>query len=380
MRLLLDAHLDLALNAVNFDRDITVSLDAMNGAEAHMTDAPFRGRGTVTLPELRRAGVAVCIATLLSRSGPQHKRPPGYQRVDLDCATRDAAYSACHAHLAYYRLLERREEVALIYTASQLDRHWQRWQAAADRSRLPIGVILSMEGADPIHDPDDLEYWWNQGLRAIGPAHYGHSHYAGGTNTDGPLTADGRRLLFRMERLGIALDVTHLSDPAMADALDRFGGTIWASHHNCRSLVAWQRQLTDEQIVRLVDRDAVIGLAFDAIMLYPGWVRGQTSPEVLEISAAADHIDHLCQLAGSTRHVGIGTDLDGAYGTEQTPRDLKSIVDVRNLEDILSRRGYSATDLDAIFHGNWLRKLREALPDDDDRRDDAALKLSVKSA
>ena len=106
----------------------------------------------------------------------------------------------------------------------------------------------------------------------------------------------------------------------------------------------------------------MIGIAFDAIMLYPGWVRGETSPEVLDISAAADHIDHICQLAGDVLHVGIGTDLDGAYGTEQTPRDLKSIADVHKLEDILARRGYSSADIDAIFFGNWLRKLRQALP------------------
>ena len=135
----------------------------------------------------------------------------------------------------------------------------------------------------------------------------------------------------------------------MVEALNRFEGHLWASHHNCRALVPWQRQLTDEQIRRLVERDAVIGIAFDAIMLYPGWVRGETSPEVLDISAAADHIDHICQLAGDVRHVGIGTDLDGGYGTEQTPRDLKSIADVHKLEDILAARGYSSDDIDAIF-------------------------------
>jgi membrane dipeptidase len=160
----------------------------------------------------------------------------------------------------------------------------------------------------------------------------------------------------------MVLDVTHFSDDSMAEALDRFEGPLWASHHNCRALVPWQRQLTDEHIRRLVKRDAVIGIAFDAIMLYPGWVRGQTSPEVLGISAAADHIDHICQLAGDVRHVGIGTDLDGAYGTEQTPRDLKSIADVHKLEDVLAKRGYSDNDIDSVFFGNWLRKLGQALP------------------
>jgi membrane dipeptidase len=362
MPLLIDAHLDLALNALNYDRDITLSLAAMNAAEAHMDDAPFRGRGTVTLPEMRKAGIAVCIATLLARSGPRHTRPARYARGDLDSATRDSAYCGCHAQLSYYRLLEHRGEIRLLKSREDLADHWSRWKSTADRSRLPIGTILSMEGADPIHDPGQLPYWWDQGLRAIGPAHYGHSHYSAGTNADGGLTPAGRELLGEMERLGFVLDVTHLSDQGMSEALDSFRGTVWASHHNCRALVDWQRQLTDEQIKRLVEREAVIGIAFDAIMLYHGWVRGKTQPDVLDISSAADHIDHICQLAGDVRHVGIGSDLDGAYGTEQTPRNLKSIADLQRLVDILASRGYSSGDIDAVFWGNWLRKLTASLP------------------
>jgi membrane dipeptidase len=364
MRLLIDAHLDLALNALNYDRDLRLPLAKMNEAEVTMDDGPFRGRGTVTLPEMRRAGVAVCIVTLLARSGPQHKRQQRYLRADLDHATREGAFAACHAQLAYYRLMERRGDLCIITTAAELDDHWRRWAAAApdDWPNLPIGAVISMEGADPILNPGDLEYWWTLGLRAIGPAHYGYSHYAPGTAVEGRLTADGQALLAEMHRLEIVLDVTHFSDDSMAEAIDRFEGHLWASHHNCRALVPWQRQLTDDQIVRLVERDAVIGIAFDAIMLHAGWIRGETSPEVLDISAAADHIDHICQLAGDVRHVGIGTDLDGAYGTEQTPRDLKSIADVHKLEEILANRGYNTEDIDAIFFGNWLRKFRQALP------------------
>jgi membrane dipeptidase len=364
MRLFIDAHLDLALNALNYDRNLRLSLAKMNEAEASMDDQPFRGRGTLTLPEMRRAGIAVCVVTLLARSGPRHQRQARYGRGDLDHATREGAYAACHAQIAYYRLMERRGELSIITTAAGLDEHWRRWAAASpdDWPSLPIGAVISMEGADPILEPSDLKYWWDLGLRAIGPSHYGYSHYAAGTAVDGTLTAGGRALLAEMQRLGMVLDVTHFSDDSMAEALDRFNGEVWASHHNCRALVPWQRQLTDEQIQRLVGRGAVIGIAFDAVMLYPGWVRGETSPEVLDISAAADHIDHICQLAGDVRHVGIGTDLDGAYGSEQTPRELKSIVDVHRLEDILSSRGYSDEDIDAVFFRNWLWKLRQALP------------------
>jgi membrane dipeptidase len=148
----------------------------------------------------------------------------------------------------------------------------------------------------------------------------------------------------------------------MAQAMDLFAGPVLAIHHNCRALVPADRQLADEQIKQLIQRDAVIGVALDAWMLYAGWIRGQTKPEVVSLEAVADHIDHVCQLAGNTRHSAIGSDLDGGFGTEQTPRDLNTIADLQKLAPILSRRGYTGADIDAIFHGNWLRFFSEALP------------------
>jgi membrane dipeptidase len=139
-------------------------------------------------------------------------------------------------------------------------------------------------------------------------------------------------------------------------------GPVWASHHNCRALVPGDRQLSDEQIKLLVERDGVIGAALDAWMLYPGWKRGQTSPSVVSLQAVADHIDHVCQIAGNARHAAIGSDLDGGFGTEQTPHDLDTITDLHKLEDILATRGYPAQDIDGIFHGNWLRLFRQSLP------------------
>ena len=130
----------------------------------------------------------------------------------------------------------------------------------------------------------------------------------------------------------------------------------------CRALVPGDRQYSDEQIRRLIERDAVIGMALDAWMLHPGWVAGQTSCEAVSIEAVADHVDHVCQLAGNTRHVGIGSDLDGGFGHEQCPRELKSITDLHKLEAVLAGRGYGNADIDAIFFGNWLRFFGEALP------------------
>src|SRR5204863_9085318 len=178
-----------------------------------------------------------------------------------------------------------------------LQSHVRAWtEGNADKE--PLGFILSMEGADPVLSPDQLQEWWDVGLRIIGPAHYGVSPYAHGTGTEGGLFAQGPALLRQMERVGMILDVTHLADQSFDEALDVYGGPVLASHHNCRALVPNQRQLTDEQIKRLVARGAVIGAAFDSWMLYPGWVRGETRPEVVHLEAVLDHIDRVCQLAG----------------------------------------------------------------------------------
>ena len=359
-----DAHLDLAWSAAYFNRDLTLDVEAVRAREREMTDEPARGRGTVTLPELRRAGVAVCVATLLARGGPEQKVPTGYKRTDIDYVNQDVAHCAAHAQLAWYRLMERRGQLRLIRSARELRAHWQAWSEAP--TTTPLGVILSMEGADPVTSPDELDEWQRLGLRAIGPAHYGRGHYAYGTATDGPLGARGVELLKHIERLGIVLDVTHLSDRSMAEALDVYGGPVLASHHNSRALVPSDRQLADHQIRALIGRGAVIGVALDAWMLYPDWVRGRTTPREsgVTMETVADHVDRVCQIAGSTRHSGIGSDLDGGFGTEQTPMDLDTIADLQKLADALSRRGYSRANVEAIFHGNWLRYFTEALPDE----------------
>lgn len=360
-RLWIDAHLDLAMNMIQYDRDITLSLEEMNRVEAHQTDAPFRGRGTVTLPEMRKAGIPICVATVIARSGPGKGRPAAYKRADIDYGYRDGAFCTTMAQWAYYELLERRGHVRILRTASEVKNHWQEWSTNRDKP-VPLGIILSMEGADPVFTPEDVAWWFKKGLRAIGPAHYGVGVYAGGTRTNAPFTEDGLRLLDEMAKVGMVLDVTHLSDAAMDQAFERFTGHLWASHHNCRALAPWDRQLTDEQIKTIGKRDGVIGLACDAIMIFPGWVLGQTDPELLSFEDLANHLDHMAQLLGGVRNIAIGTDLDGGYGTEQTPRDLKTIADVQKLGEIMLRRGYKEADVDAVFHGNWLRKFGEALP------------------
>ena len=344
-----DAHLDLAWNALSFNRDLTLSLTNLCNAEEHLTDGPFRGHATITLPELKAARLRVCVATLLARAGTQVPKQPPVRRVDLDYAHPSIARAHAYGQFGYYLWLEEQGFVRLLRSASDLEAHWK----ADDNGAL--GIIASFEGCDPITDPDDVNAWYELGVRAAGLTHYGAGQYAFGTGTNGPLRPRARELLRRFEELGIALDVTHLCDESMAEALDLFSGPVLASHHNCRALVPGDRQLSDVQIEQLITRNAVIGTAFDAWMLYPDWVRGETDRSVVHLATAADHIDHVCQIAGSAKHVALGTDLDGGFGYNQTPVGLDRYADLQVFADILRSRGYSEYDINLVFHGNWLR-------------------------
>jgi membrane dipeptidase len=360
MRRIFDGHLDLSWNALSWDRDITLDLDTLNQGEQGMTDHPCRGRATTTLPEMRRGAVAACQATLLARAKPEARRPDGTSRFALDFPNQEIASATARGQLAYYQLLEREGLMRMIRTVDDLDAEWWSWDD--DPAEAPISYILAMEGADPIVDIAHAAIWWDLGLRSVNLAHYGKSRYAVGTGEDGPLTPDGILLLKEFEQLGMILDATHLSDTSFFQALDQFSGPVLASHNNCRELVPHQRQISDEQLKLLIERDAVIGAALDAWMLAPGWVKGKTTREVVTLEAVADHIDHICQIAGNSAHAAIGSDLDGGYGTEQTPLGLDRISDLQHLDGMLAARGYSSEAIDGIFHGNWLRFFRKYLP------------------
>jgi membrane dipeptidase len=352
--LVFDAHLDLAWNALDWNRDLRLPVAEIRRGEEGMT-GKGRGCNTVAFPELRRGKVAIFIATLLARL----LRGDSVTAVNR-YSSMPAAYAAAYGQLAYYRALEQQGVLRWIKDGSELESHVRAWERNEENTGEPLGFILSMEGADPVLDPEQVEEWWQAGLRIIGPAHYGVSPYAHGTGTEGGLFPQGKPLLKAMEKVGMILDVTHLSDQCFDEALEIYGGPVLASHHNCRALVPNQRQLTDEQIERLVARGAVIGTALDSWMLYPGWVRGETMPDVVGMEAMVDHIDRVCQLAGSHRHAAIGTDLDGGFGKEQSPRDLDTIADLQRVPDLLRARGYKAEAIEGIMYKNWVRFFREA--------------------
>ena len=361
--LLFDAHLDLAMNALEWNRDLTQDIESIREREKGLSDKPDRGRGTTCFPEMRRGGVGICVATQIARFVKPGNPLPGWN-------SSEQAWAHTQGQLAWYRAMEDSGELVQIADASGLEEQLSLWQKITtpgthtnpDQTKRPIGYILSLEGADSLVTLDYLEHAYEQGLRAVGPAHYGPGTYAQGTNATGGIRTRGCELLAEMDRLGIILDATHLCEESFWEALKSFDGHVWASHSNCRALVPHHRQLSDEQINALIERGAVIGVALDAWMLVPDWVRGKSTPEntSLKLDRVVDHIDHICQLAGNSRHVGIGSDLDGGFGREQTPSDLQTIADLAQLEDLLTTRGYSKEEVQQVLHGNFIRFLREA--------------------
>ena len=348
-----DAHLDLSMNALLWNRDLTRPVAEIRQREQGMTDKVDRGQGTVALPELRKGGFGLVVATQIARYVKPKNKLPGYNSPEI-------AWAETQGQLAWYRAMEEAGEMVQIVDTAGLDRQVKIWRNGPPPN-APIGYILSLEGADSILTPKHLERAYAQGLRAVGPAHYGPGTYAQGTHATGGIGVKGRELLDEMQRLNIIMDATHLCDDSFWEAMDHFQGRVWASHSNCRALVPHERQFTDEQLKLLIERGAVIGAALDAWMMVPGWERGKTKPQDVGVTLEhmLDHMDHVCQLAGNAKHSAIGTDLDGGYGREQSPMDLDTIADLQTLPDRLTRRGYSAADIELIMHGNWVRFLRQ---------------------
>jgi membrane dipeptidase len=344
------------MNAIDWNRNLRLPVSAINQREAGQTDKPGRGGATVSLPELRKGDVGLVVATQIARYVAPGNPLPGWHSPEQ-------AWAHTQAQLAWYQEMEAAGEMRQIANLASLEAFLADWQdEAVAQDEKPIGYILSLEGADSLVTLDHADIAWACGLRAIGPAHYGPGRYANGTDGSGKMGREGLALLEKMESLGMILDVTHLCDDAFWQALDHFAGPVWASHNNCRTLVPHNRQFSDEQLRELISRGAVIGAALDAWMLVPGWVRGISTPAAVncDLSSVVDHIDHICQLAGNARQVGIGSDLDGGFGREQSPADLETIADLQQLPGLLSRRGYSPADIEGIMHGNWLRFLRNA--------------------
>lgn len=359
-----DGHLDLGYNALQCNRDLlnsalTIRVQEVGSRQCGLPANWGASQGTVALPEMRQGRVALSFVTLLAACS-------GHPVPHMDYPSVLQANAIARGQLAYYRLLETEGHVRVIEDARELEGHisqWEEWDLlpeATPETAPPLGFVISMEGSDPILRPEELAEWYDLGLRIIIVAHYGLGRYTGGTGTEHGLTRAGKLLLKEMKRLGIMLDMTHFSDQAFWQALDCYDGPILASHTNARALVPNQRQFSNEQMKAIIQRGGVIGTCADIWMLQPNWVLGVDGNQDVSLEKMVDHIDHVCQLAGNSRHAAIGTDLDGGYGQKQSPHDLETIADLQKLEALLARRGYSSEERANVLYRNWVRLLRES--------------------
>jgi membrane dipeptidase len=352
-----DAHLDLSMNALEWNRDLSQPLDVIRQLEQNLTDKPDRGKGTVSFEEMRRGNIGLCVATQIARYVKPPNSLPGWN-------SQTQAWAQTQGQLAWYKAMEQAGELTQIRTSAELTNHVNKWQNKSADEHLPIGYILSLEGADSIVDLSYLDLAHENGLRALGPAHYGPGVFAFGTDSTGKFPQKGLELLDKMDELEMILDVTHLSDECMEQAFERYTGPVWASHHLTRAITPHNRQLPDKFINEVIQRKGFIGMAFDAWMIVPDWKRGVSTPQSMNVSIdkILDHLDHVCQLAGNTNHVGIGSDLDGGFGREQCPYDIETIADLQKIPNLLQKRGYSPTDIENIMWRNGVNFLERALP------------------
>jgi membrane dipeptidase len=370
--LIADGHLDLAYNALFHRRDLTLDVYLLRQREdfrppagpshpdslreRRRGDSPARGTITVSLPQMRQGRVGIALFTIMARVQLSSST------LDDGLRTQAAAHAMGQAHLHYYKALEREGQIRFIHSVADLDSVVASWENPTPET--PIGLILSMESADPILGPDQVEWWWQQGLRSVGLTHFGANTYGHGTGTKGGLYACAYPLLDALRACGMVLDLTHAAELTFWQILEYWDGPVHASHCMCRALTPGQRHLSDEMIQAIARRGGVIGMVFAEHMLNPqvNFDDPSTYPTVARrtMAAAIDHLDHICQLTGNCRNVGIGSDLDGGFGRELAPTDYDTIADLQKFFALLERRGFSAEDLAAIAHGNLLRFFRAA--------------------
>jgi membrane dipeptidase len=339
MTWIIDGHEDLAFNAVVLGRDVTRSVAQIRAAEG---DRPAHGEGvaTVSLPALRAADVRVVLATLFTAPASAHN-PDGYH-------TPEDAYRQAMDQLDYYHHLHARGEATLIRDRETL--------AAVVAGQAPRpGLVVLMEGADPLRTPDDLAEFAAKGVRIVGPAWHG-TRYAGGTTAPGPLTDLGYALLQEMTRLGVALDLSHLADEACRQALAAFPGMVVASHANSRAIVPGERQLTDDIIRAVADRDGVVGLVCYNRFIRAGWTEAHGKAAV-SLQDLAVHARYIADLVGA-RYLAVGSDLDGGLGRDDVPREIDTVADLPRIGQVLRQAGCTDDETASILHGNWLRVLQ----------------------
>ena len=363
MKLIVDAHEDLAWNIQTFGRDYTLSAIETHRRESGAAAPDVNGDTLLGWPEYQRGGVGVVFATLFA--APVRHQDGAW---DTLCYSDSAgAYELYRSQVdTYLRLVEEHaHKFSLIRVQDDLDGVLAKWgQDDPQSDQPPVGLVLLMEGAEGLRSPTKLEEWWSKGVRLIGPAWAGN-RYCGGTAEPGGLTRDGFALLDAMSELGFGLDLSHMDEPAVLGSLDVYPGAVMATHSNALALLKGSdsnRHLTDRVIQGVIERDGVIGVVLANEFLQAGWKRSH-GREMVTLQHVVAQIDYLCQIAGDAGHVGIGTDFDGGFGLQSVPAGLDTIADLRKLEPLLHEKGYSHADVESIMGENWLSILRRVLPE-----------------
>lgn len=355
--LVVDAHLDIAMNAMQLNRDLQTWAHTIRSNELG-TPGPGRAQGAVAIPDMRCGRLAVSVASIFARSS-------GTRIPHLDFASASQAYAVARGHLAYYAALQSEGLVRILMDSGSLSSHlaeWRDWEANGAQGETPLpGLVVGMEGADPLLSPESIAEWHSLGVRVVGLSHDGVGIYAGGTGTELGLTELGKRLLTAMAPLGMALDLSHASDRTFEEALAQYSGPVLASHSNCRQLVPHPRLLDNDQLRAVAERDGVIGISLVGWQLRPGRQVGRSEPQRASIIDFADHIDHVCQTVGSCNHVGIGSNLAATLDLGELPCDIDTVADLQSIAGHLADRGYSSRQVEAVMHGNWLRLLEQVL-------------------
>lgn len=378
--LIVDAHEDIAFNVLGANRDHRRSARETRALEAGNDEVRrHMGLATLGLAEWLEGRVAVIFATIFVEPA----RSTFASDFSATYTTPDEAHVIGQRQLDVYRSLTAGGgPFRLVRDAAELDRVLATWTgsavspSAAGATEAPgvspatgdgdagreIGLVLLMENADAIREPDELDAWYEAGLRLVGPAWMG-TRYCGGTSEPGPLTDLGRQLLARMAARRMVLDTSHMAEEAFFDAVERYPGPLMASHSNPRRFVEGDRHLSDAMICALIGRDGVVGhVPFNAFLV-PGWRRSAGGrKDAADLATIVRAIEHICDLAGNARHVGFGSDLDGGFGAEATPVGIDTVADLQRVADALSDRGFTDGDVAGIAHGNWLRVLRSSLP------------------
>lgn len=358
--LIVDAHEDLAWNILALGRDYTRSAAETRRLELGTDNVTHNGETLLGWPDYLAGRVAVVFGTLFAA-------PKRRSLGDWDSqvyTTFEDAHRIYRGQLeAYHRLTgEHPDRFRLIQSRDDLQSVLAHWEGEADEH--PIGLVALMEGAEGVRRPAELEEWWQLGLRIIGLAWAG-TRFCGGTREPGPLTEEGRLLLKEMAAIGFLLDISHMDEQAVLEALDVYPGTILASHANAAALLPGyqgNRLLSDLVIRRLFERGGIIGVVPYCRFLKAGWTESD-SREAITLETVADQVDYLCQLAGDARHVGLGSDFDGGFGLSSVPAGIDTIADLPKLAAILSARGYKPEDVATILGGNWLDLLKQTLPE-----------------